>query len=302
MPTETAYFDIKAAPIRVRSVRLRVRDLNGTAAFYQTVLGLTPIRQDASGVVLGVGETSLLELVGDPTLTPSDPREAGLFHTAFLMPNRADLARWVAFARRTGVRIQGASDHVVSEAIYLADPEGNGIEIYADRPVGRWRTASGDIVLATRPLDAGDLMRATDCGVWTSFPVGGTVGHVHLRVGDTDMAERFYRDILGFDIAARYDGASFFGSGGYHHQIAGNVWTSSHAGPRPINMAGLDRVELVVRDLATLNAVAQRAGAVGHPAADASGALTLRDPWGTEFRLSAAEKARAALPWAESVS
>lgn len=287
MPTETAYFDIKAAPVRVGSVRLRVRDLNGTVAFYRTVLGLTPIRQDGSTLVLGVAETGLLELVGDPTLTPSDPREAGLFHTAFLMPTRAHLARWFAFARGAGVRIQGASDHVVSEAIYLADPEGNGIEIYADRPVGHWRTANGDIVLATRPLDAGDLLRATEGGVWTGFPVDGTVGHVHLRVGDTVAAERFYRDILGFDVAARYDGASFFGSGGYHHQVAANVWTSRHAGTRPAAMAGLDRLEFAVRDRATLDAVARRASDLVDGVSSTASALALRDPWGTALLLSA---------------
>ena len=202
------------------------------------------------------------------------------------MPTRADLARWLAHAAVARVPLQGASDHIVSEAIYLADPEGNGIEVYADRPTARWQTASGEVRMATDPLDLQDLLKAAGDSAWQGFPADGSIGHVHLQVGDTEAADQFYRDLLGFDVAARYPGASFYGSGGYHHQLAGNVWNSRRTGTRPKGMAGLDRVGIVARDEATLDAIAARAGAAGIPADRAAGALTLRDPWGTRISVT----------------
>src|SRR5690606_20820322 len=144
------------------------------------------------------------DLVADPSLKRLDPRQAGLFHTAFLMPTRGDLARWVGYIAEARIPIQGASDHIVSEALYLADPEGNGIEVYADRPVQRWRTPTGGVHTATDPLDLHDLMRSAGAGRWAGFPTGGSIGHAHLQVGNTATADGFYRDVLGFDIASTY--------------------------------------------------------------------------------------------------
>jgi len=239
MTTANDYFDMSAAPLRIGTVRLKVRDLDAVSTFYQSVLGLSPIETGNGRITLGTGSTPLLELAGDPSLSPLDPRQAGLFHTAFLMPTRADLARWIAHVAEARVPLQGASDHLVSEALYLADPEGNGIEVYADRPVSRWHGAGGEITMSTDPLDLQDLLKSAEGTEWSGFPEGGSVGHVHLQVGDTGQADRFYRDVLGLDIAARYPGASFYGSGGYHHQLAGNVWNSRRAGRRPEDMAGL---------------------------------------------------------------
>lgn len=287
MTDTSAYFDLQGAPLRIGSVRLKVRDIDTVADFYRRVLGLTVIEAKGKRVVLGSGATPLLELDGDPTLAPRDPRQAGLFHTAFLMPTRADLARWVAHAAATRVPLQGASDHIVSEAIYLADPEGNGIEVYADRPVAHWHTASGEVRMATEQLDLQDLLRQTGGRVWEGFPAGGRIGHVHLQVGDTDLSDRFYRDVLGFDIAARYPGASFYGSGGYHHQLAGNVWNSRRAGRRPKGMAGLDSVGILMRDAATRDEVGARAEAAGLAVVWRQGALSLDDPWGTQITFTA---------------
>lgn len=282
----TGFFDMNAAPMRIGTVRLRVRDLETVSAFYRNVLGLAPVRIGNDSVTLGSGGTPLVELAGDPALAPPDPRQAGLFHTAFLMPTRADLGRWVAHVAATRVALQGASDHIVSEALYLADPEGNGIEVYADRPEALWRTPSGEVRMATDPLDLQDLLESAKGTGWSGFPDDGRIGHVHLQVGDTADADRFYRDILGFDIAARYPGASFYGSGGYHHQLAGNVWNSRRAGTRPEDMAGLDAVGIAVRDTATFDAIAARAEAAGSPA-DATGkTLVLCDPWGTRITLT----------------
>jgi catechol 2,3-dioxygenase len=286
MTTSPDYFDMKAAPMRIGTVHLKVRDLDAVWGYYQRVLGLTPLDEGESSVVLG-GRTPLLHLAGDPALTPRDPRQVGLFHTAFLMPSRADLARWLAFVTEAGVPLQGASDHVVSEAIYLADPEGNGIEIYADRPTDRWRDGSGEIRMTTEPLDVQDLLAAAGGTSWAGFPEQGSIGHVHLQVGDTEAADRFYRDVLGFDIAARYPGASFFGSGGYHHQLAGNVWNSRRAGRRPEGMAGLDRVEIVVSDATEISNIVMRTKSAGTANTQSRDATILRDPWGTVVRLSA---------------
>jgi catechol 2,3-dioxygenase len=282
-PAEAA-FGLDAAPMRIGRVRLRVRDLPGVAGFYRDTLGLVPLEEAAGRIVLGTAATPLLELVGDPGLAPLDRRQAGLFHTAFLMPDRASLARWLRFVAERGIRLHGASDHGVSEAIYLADPEGNGIEVYADRPVSAWRSVGGQIDMPSDPLGLEGLLATAD-GPWTGMPAGGVVGHVHLQVGDTATAERFYRDLLGFEVTCRYPGGSFFGAGGYHHQLAANSWNSRGAGQRPDRMAGLDRVELVVRDRAVRSAIEERARAAGLGTAAASDGTVLRDPWGTAIAL-----------------
>ena len=286
MNSSSDHFDMAAAPLRIATVTLKVRDLARMSAFYRDIIGLTVIEGDTGRVVLGVDGRALVILTGDPALALPDPRQAGLFHTAFLLPGRADLGRWLAHAAQSDVRLQGASDHIVSEALYLADPEGNGIEVYADRPVAAWQTKSGVVRMATDPLDLDELLRSAGETRWQGFPAGGCIGHVHLQVGDTDVADRFYRDILGFDIATRYPGASFYGSGGYHHQLAGNIWNSRGAGARPDGMAGLAEVEIAVREADTLAAIAGRADASGLAVENGAAALTLHDPWGTRLALA----------------
>lgn len=287
MTTVTDYFDMSAAPMRIGNVRLKVRDLDTVSTFYQSVLGLNPLNTDDRRITLGTGSTPLLELVGDPALAPHDPKQAGLFHTAFLMPSRADLARWLAHATASRVPLQGASDHIVSEALYLADPEGNGIEVYADRPLAHWRGSNGEIRLSTEPLDVEKLLKAAGGTEWSAFPQDGIIGHVHLQVGDTGAADRFYRDILKFDIAATYPGASFYSSGGYHHQLAGNVWNSRGAAARPDGMAGLDAVEIILRSTKDLAAISARAKGAGIALTEQKGGITLHDPWGSAITLKA---------------
>ncbi len=172
-------------------------------------------------------------------------REPGLFHIAFLLPSRADLAAWVAHAQALGAPIEGASDHLVSEAIYLSDPEGNGIEVYADRPRAGWRKEGDGVAMATLPLDGRGLMAELSAArdPWT-FPAEGRIGHVHLRVGDLAEAEAFYRGALGMDVMARYPGAVFLSWGGYHHHLAVNVWRARGSGPRPARLAGLEEITL----------------------------------------------------------
>lgn len=281
-----ATFNHAETPLRIGRVSLRVRDLQAVAGFYRRVIGLAVLDRSAGRITLGAGSVPLLELHADPSASPREPRDAGLFHTAFLVPARADLARWLAHAVRLGVPLLGASDHIVSEAIYLADPEGNGIEVYADRPIAGWRDAAGGIRMATAPLDAAGLL-AAGTGDWGGFPEGGIIGHVHLQVGDTDAADGFYRDVLGFEVASRYPGASFYGSGGYHHHLAGNSWNSQNAGSRPEGAAGLAAVEIVARDPALRMAIPSRAEAAGVPVVTDAGLPLLRDPWGTAITFAA---------------
>lgn len=281
-------FDMAAAPLRVGLVTLAVRDSARVAAFYREVLGLEDLGSDGLEVLLGAGGVPLLRLRGDAGLVPAPRSEAGLFHTAFLLPSRADLGRWLAFAAARGLRLQGASDHKVSEAVYLADPEGNGVEIYADRAPSVWTDATGAIVMSTDPLDAPSLLAEAAGTMWHGAPAGTLVGHVHLQVGATDIADAFYSALLGFDIATRYPGASFYGSGGYHHQLAGNIWNSRGAGPRKAGCTGLAELQIVLRETDRLGAIADAAHKAGLDVAAGGDGLALADPWGTRIRLTAA--------------
>jgi catechol 2,3-dioxygenase len=261
-----------SAPLEISRVVLTVHDLPRVADFYRRTLGLVDLRTAADRLTLGAGDHALVELVGDPAARRSDPREAGLFHTAFLMPSRPALARWLVHAAEIGIRLQGASDHLVSEAIYLADPEGNGIEVYADRPRDRWHAPDGSIRMATERLDLDNLARSAD-GPWDGAPDGLVVGHVHLQVGAIPEAETFYSTVLGLPVMARYPGAAFYGSGGYHHHIATNVWNSRGAGLRSAPSTGLSRLVLAA-DADIVQAIESR-GVMRQ----------MRDPWGTEIAL-----------------
>ena len=285
MTNATEFFDMSAAPMRIGKVKLKVRDLEAVSSFYQSVIGLKEIARSDREATLGTSNTSLLVLEADPAFIPGDQRQAGLFHTAFLMPTRADLAHWVSHVAHARVPLQGASDHIVSEAFYLADPEGNGIEVYWDRPMARWLDANGNIQMSTDPLDIEDLLAAGEGGVWAGFPEQGSIGHVHLRVGETKAADSFYRDVLGFVVTADYPGASFYGSGGYHHQLAGNIWGSRGAGHRPQGMAGLDTLEIILRDAADIANIVARAEKAGIEVMKSSTETTLRDPWGVTIAL-----------------
>lgn len=266
----TSYPFAADAPIHVAKVGLTARDADALAAYYEAVLGLVQLRRTTDRIVLGVAGDGLelLEIERAPSLDPDDPREAGLFHTAFLLPTRADLARWVRRALDDRIRIDGASDHLVSEALYLTDPEGNGIEIYADRPKESWRWNGSAVAMATERLDIGGLLAEPGAlaAPWQGAPAGTIVGHVHLRVGDPREAEAWWRDEMGFDTVARYgEQAVFLSTGGYHHHVGANAWRSAGAGRRSAARAGLAFVEMAGRGVST--------------------ARTVADPWGTEIRL-----------------
>ncbi|MFE3838019.1 VOC family protein [Pseudogemmobacter sonorensis] len=255
-------------------VALIVNDLGRVAEWYRTAVGLHLLSQSGGVAQLGTKDATLLELREDGAARRRAPREAGLFHTAFLLPSRAALGAWVldASARRT--RLDGASDHEVSEAVYLTDPEGNGVEIYADRPAGSWRhKPNGEVEMGTYHLDLPALVEAAGGAQWQGFPEGSTVGHVHLQVGALPEAEAFYKDLLGLEVTNRYPGANFYAADGYHHHIATNIWNSRGAGRRDMPSTGLAEVEIRMA-AGKLDAIRAAFGAN-------SGRFTIEDPWGT---------------------
>jgi catechol 2,3-dioxygenase len=274
-------------PLHIGAVALAVRDLERMRTYYRDLLGLTEIDRGSDTVRLGVGDVTLLELQHRPDATPDDARTAGLYHTAFLMPTRGDLARWVLRLAQNRVPVTGVSDHLVSEAIYLDDPEGNGVEVYSDRAPETWRRNGDLIEITTDPLDIDDLVRAAGEATYDGAPEGLRVGHVHLRVGDVAQAEAFYRDALGLTVTRHRQGASFMSSGGYHHHIAANVWHSRGAGPRDPNRAGLARVAFEAIDRAALDAAAARLNATGGSVTAIADGIETVDPWGTRIRVTA---------------
>jgi catechol 2,3-dioxygenase len=225
----------------IGTVALTVADLDRTAAFYERAIGLRSVDRDGKVARLGVEPgLPLVALWREPAAPPRPPRTTGLFHQAILVPTRADLARALERVARAGGSFTGASDHLVSEALYLADPEGNGIEIYRDRPREEWSRADGEIRMATQPLDLAGLMGEVPDGPDEGMPPGTRVGHVHLQVAHLAAAEAFYHGVLGFDVTVRsYPGALFVSAGGYHHHVGLNTWAGEGIPPPPPGVRGL---------------------------------------------------------------
>src|SRR6516162_2749009 len=246
-------------PLHIGAIGLAVRDLEKVTAFYRDALGLIVLDHSKTSAVLGAGGVPFVHLEHRPDAKRDDAREAGLYHTAFLMPTRADLARWLRHVARTRVALTGASDHAVSEAFYLDDPEGNGVEVYGDRPAESWEWTGRDLKITTDPLDVDDILREVPSNAtYAGAPDGLRIGHVHLRVGDVGRAEAFYRDVIGLDVTRRRHGASFMSSGRYHHHIAANVWHSAGANERDPQRAGLSWLAFAAADGASFDALRSR--------------------------------------------
>ena len=203
------------------------------------------------------------------------------------MPTRQDHARWITHIAKARVPISGASDHGVSEAFYLDDPEGNGIEVYNDRPRERWNWENGLVTMPTKQLDIEAILSEIDpaSASYPAAPEGLRIGHVHLRVGSIERAEEFYRGALGLDLTRRRGGATFMSSGGYHHHVGANVWHSDGARQRDDDRAGLAWFSVEAADEATYDATAARLKAAGAPVDAAAGGLETADPFGTRVRV-----------------
>jgi catechol 2,3-dioxygenase len=275
----------------VGKVRLRVSDLDDLTAFYERVVGLEAVERGADITRLGPTEGEpIIELVSAPDAPRAPSFSTGLFHLAILVPDRAELARSLQRLAGAGWRLTGASDHLVSEALYLQDPEGNGIEIYRDRPREEWRLDGDELAMATLPLDLesvlGELDQDEQPG--NGMPSGTTMGHVHLRVADIPAAQGFYNGALGLDVMVRsYPGALFLAAGGYHHHLGVNTWQSQGAPPPPEGALGLDRYELVLPSAAERDSAADRLAEAGADAERLDEGVLATDPSGNRVLLTA---------------
>lgn len=275
--------DLLDAATRMGSVVLDVADLDAMVRYYGEGVGLDVLDVSTDTVTMGRGTTASVVLRAAPGLRHAPSSSAGLFHTAVLFESRAALAASVlSVATRYPGSFTGSSDHLVSEAFYFDDPEGNGVELYHDRPRDEWRWDGDRVAMATLPLDpnrflAEHLVDETRGGL-------AQVGHVHLKVGDIPTARAFYVDVLGFAVTAAFGAqALFVSAGGYHHHVGMNTWSSRGAGPRTPAL-GLGRVTLEVPDADALAALADRLRVAGVPVRDDGRALAFEDPWRNAVR------------------
>jgi len=276
----------------IGTVRLTVSDPARSRAFYEQTVGLRPIDRDDGTVGFGAdGGDPLIELRADVSAPALDHRRTGLYHLAILVPTRRDLAIALMRVAQTRWPLHGASDHLVSEALYLADPDGNGIEIYRDRPREQWPWSGDQLEMATLPLDLDDLLAERGGADHTQepAPAGTRIGHVHLQVADLREAEDFYAGMLGFEVTVRgYPGALFVSAGGYHHHIGLNVWHSAAAPPPPPGAIGLRSFEVVVPSVAEFDRIVDRVRSAGLSTDAADGSALVRDPSGNNVLLTAA--------------
>jgi catechol 2,3-dioxygenase len=269
-------------------VHLAVADLDRSLEFYGEVLGFRVHRRGEDSVYLGAGGEDLLVLTESPGAKPRPRNTTGLYHFAILLPDRASLARSLRRLVDKDYPLWGASDHLVSEALYLDDPDGNGIELYRDRPRGEWRWQEGQVEMATRRLDLGGLLAEPGSErPWEGLPAGTSIGHVHLHVRDLDEAERLYHGTLGFDVVTRYgEQALFVSAGGYHHHVGLNTWAGAGAAPPPDSSAGLRYFVVRLPEGPELERIGRRLQEAGVAFEERPGSIFLRDPSGNGISIT----------------
>ena len=279
--------DAIAPQTTVGAVHLTVSDLTRSLDYYRGAVGLGVLEKGAGQASLGADGRELLVLVEEGGARPG-AGYTGLYHFALLVPERAELAAWLAHAARDRVPLVGLSDHFVSEALYLSDPDGHGIEIYQDRPREIWEDKVGT-TLTTMPLDVDDLLAVLDDPETEPFeglPAGTVMGHVHLKVAGIPETIDFYRDVLGFGLTAQLgEQAAFLSAGGYHHHVGANTWESARALPPPRDAAALRHATVVLPDNAARDEVLSRVDAAGLPIEDHDGDPLVRDPSGNALVL-----------------
>lgn len=271
---------------RMGPVRLKVADAERMLAFYQEVMGLAVLGEVDGAMALGVGEMPLIELMAHPGARWVGG-VTGLFHVALLVPSARDLGTWLAHLKQAGWPLAGASDHGVSKALYLSDLEGNGIEVYCDREQGWWPFVDGRLQIVTERLDLERLLALAEGGDFAELAEGPRVGHVHLKAAEVSACERFYCDILGFELMQRYGAeASFVAAGGYHHHLAFNIWQSKGAPPPPEDATGLVHYAIVMPE--GMEEVRGRLEGAGCSLEQLGEGWLTRDPAGNALRLEAA--------------
>jgi catechol 2,3-dioxygenase len=265
---------------RIGLLSLNVTDLARSIDFYTSAMGFALLEQHEGSATLGVGTTPLLLLTGNPDGQPWPGRATGLYHFAILLPTRADLGRWLRHWLETGHELPGQGDHWVSEALYLSDPDGNGIEIYRDRPRSEWKLTDGRVAMGTDPVDLRGVVEESDReGLsFTGLPEGTTIGHMHLQVRDIPEARAFYEGVLGFDLMAEMPSALFLSAGGYHHHLGMNIWHSRGASPASEGSAGLRYFTVIMPSQAALDDVIARLVAAGVSYGAAENGIVVQDP------------------------
>jgi len=271
----------------VGTVTLTVSNLSAQVDFYHRALGLHLRAHTDDYAVLGTTTTPLVILRAASAAASPPPRAAGLYHLAILLPDRAALGSWLIHYAKNNYPLLGASDHGVSEALYLSDPEGNGIEVYRDRPRTEWPfAANGRLQMVTAALNLRQLAGAGSNSPWAGAPDGTRMGHIHLKVNDLRQTEAFYADVLGFDVMQNdYPGATFLSAGGYHHHLGGNTWHSAGGPPLPPGALGLDSFTVQLPDEPARQQVLERARAAGIAVEGDADVPLLRDPSGISLRL-----------------
>ncbi len=274
---------------RIGTVHLQVPDLNRSIQFYTDIIGLQTSSRENGSVELGVGDARPLLRLTERSNARRVQGTAGLYHFAILVPSRWDLGRSLHRIAETRTPVTGFADHLVREALYLPDIDGNGIEIYRDRPRDKWQFQDGSLRMGTDPLDVEDVLAEVGDKPpeWTGLASGTSMGHMHLHVGDISEAEAFYCGILGFDLMIRLAGsAGFVSAGGYHHHLGFNIWAGQGVSVAPEDAVGLCWYEVVMADETALDSVVARLDAVDYAHEEVSTGTMVRDPSGNRVLLT----------------
>ncbi len=270
-------------------VTLAVSSLERSLRYYQNGLGFT-VKEQKEGLALLGATTGLpiLALVEQPDARPQPAHTTGLYHFAILLPTRKDLGRFLSHLVESRTPLDGYADHLVSESLYLSDPDGNGIEVYHDRPRSTWTWHNGHIDMATNPIDLEAMMAEgrQDTSAWSGLPAYTTLGHMHLRVGNIPQGMQFYHDVLGFDIVIQMPSAIFVSAGGYHHHIGMNIWESRNGSQPPRNAVGLRFFTIQLPNATALSQVVTRLQVANWPVEQQEMGVILHDPWGNKLLLT----------------
>lgn len=270
----------------VGHVNIKVQDLNRSLTFYQEILGFQILEQTKKTAKLTTdGKTSVLSIEQPENVVPQQGKTTGLYHFALLLPKRSDLAEIVHHFIKIGLRY-GSSDHLVSEALYVSDPDGNGIEIYIDREPSEWTWSNGEVAMAVDPLNFEDLLAEGKSQSWNGLPAGTVMGHIHLHVSELKKTEEFYCKGLGFEVVNRFGNqALFIATGKYHHQIALNTWAGVGAPTPPENSVGLESFTIVLADETARNNVIAQLKNIGAAVTEGNGSFITYDPSGNRIYL-----------------
>ncbi|MEK3877127.1 VOC family protein [Paenibacillus sp. FSL M7-0420] len=274
--------------LEIGLVQIRVSHLERSLSFYQNVIGLKILRRQGRTAELTADGQQVLLVLREIEQAQVLRRNsvAGLYHFAILLPDRPSLGLVLRNLIDSGISV-GQGDHLVSEALYIEDPDHNGIELYRDRPRDTWKyEATGNVAMTTDPVDVDGLLAASEGLSWTGLPAGTVMGHVHFHVGDLAEAKKFYVDALGFAVTAHYgDAAMFISAGGYHHHMGLNTWAGKGAPAAPANAAGIDYFTLLLPDIQDVHEIAERVKRAGYHVEEEGGIITLRDPWNIGIQL-----------------